>query len=132
MLNTIIFQEAIMSQERRKNNRIKVISNSLAFISDNVTGYASAFSAAILDVNENGVGFVYISNHQYDDTKCTMELIDDTMHIKNIPIIMKYNVSFDNYEQFGKKCGASFQELTDDQKKDIQNFIQRQQFCDNE
>lgn len=115
-----------MSQERRKNNRIKVTSNSLAFISNNVTGYAADFSAAILDVNEEGVGFVYISDRQHENTKCTMELIDDTMHIANIPILMKYNVSFDTYEQFGKKCGASFQQLTDDQKKDIQTFIRRQ------
>jgi len=121
-----------MSQERRKNNRIKVTSNSLAFISDNVTGYASAFSAAILDVNEEGVGFVYISNHQHADSTYTMELIDDAMHIENIPIVMKYNVSFDSYEQFGKKCGASFRQLTDDQKKDIQTFIQRQNCCKNE
>ena len=120
-----------MSQERRKNNRIKVTSNSLAFISNNVTGYAAAFSAAILDVNEKGVGFVYISDQQYDDTTCTMELIDDTMHIKNIPIIMKYSVSFDSYEQFGKKCGASFQQLTDTQQKDIQTFLQRQHCCKN-
>jgi hypothetical protein len=121
-----------MSQERRKNNRIKVTSNSLAFISDNVTGYAAAFSAAILDINEKGVGFVYISDQQHNDTEFTMELIDKTMHIEDIPIIMKYNVSFDSYEQFGKKCGASFQQLTDDQKNDIQTFIQRQNFHENE
>lgn len=121
-----------MSQERRKNNRTKVNSNSLAFISNNVTGYAAAFSAAILDINEEGVGLVYISDRQHDDINCTMDLIDDAMHIENIPIIMKYNVSFDSYEQFGKKCGASFQQLTDDQKKDIQTFIRRQNCCKNE
>ncbi|MBW1792774.1 MAG: hypothetical protein JRJ14_11090 [Deltaproteobacteria bacterium] len=46
-----------MSRERRKKYRIKVTSNSLAFISNNVTEYAAAFSAAILDVSEGGVGF---------------------------------------------------------------------------
>ena len=121
-----------MSRERRKNNRIKVTSNSLAFISNNVTGYAAAFSAAILDVNEGGVGLVYISDQQHDDINCTMELIDDTMHIENIPITMTYNISFDGYEQFGKKCGASFQQLTGDQKNDIQTFIQRQNLLQNE
>ena len=123
-----------MTQERRNNNnnRIKVTSNSLAFISNNVTGYAAAFSAAILDVSEEGVGFVYISDQQHDYINCTMELIDDTMHIENIPITMAYNISFDGYEQFGKKCGAFFQKLTDDQKYDLQKFIHRQNLPQNE
>ena len=115
-----------MSRERRKNSRTKVISNSLAFISTNVTGYASAFSAAVIDVCDEGVGFVYVGNRQQNDVNCTMEILDDTMHIENIPIKMKYNISFDDFEQSGKKCGASFQNLTDDQREIIDTFIKRQ------
>ena len=85
-----------------------------------------------IDVSEEGVGLVYIRDQQHDDISCTMELIDDTMHIENIPISMTYNISFDGYEPFGKKCGASFQQLTDDQKKSIQEFIQRQNLPQNE
>lgn len=115
-----------MSKERRKKTRIQVTSDSLAFISDNVTGYAFAFSAAILDVSEEGVGFLYMSEEQHDNREYTMELIDDVMHITNIPIELRYHISFSSYDHPGNKCGAFFLELSANQKKDIQTFINRQ------
>ncbi|MBC8317658.1 MAG: hypothetical protein H8E41_07100 [Desulfobulbaceae bacterium] len=112
--------------ERRKKTRIQTSSHSLAFISDNVTGYAYAFSAAILDVSEEGVGFLYISDEQYENRQYSMELIDDMMHIKNIPIELRYHISYNGYGQAGNKCGATFMELSADQKKNLHIFIERQ------
>ena len=115
-----------MLQEQRKNTRIPVTSQALAFISGNVTEYAADFSAGILDVCEDGVGFILIGEPPSKDKQYFLSFVDSELHIKNISITIKYDISLEAFDASGKKFGAAFGELTDMQKKDLQSFIKRQ------
>ena len=107
--------------ERRKDKRYKVQDGAFVFF-----GSEPAMAGKVLDIGRQGLGFTYLASKSLTSGSITLALMSTQRSFHCPALIGRTVLDFPIPKKSitGKRrCGVEFEQLTQNQKSDIEHFI---------